>query len=94
MVVHEASSSRVGEQIMSHKRVIGTMLRVSTSDRPAKAPIDILLGNCRSVEEFYTKVLAQCATSADAVHNMSAVFAWNQKGKLIGKCNHDNWSFF
>ena len=94
VVVHEASSSRVGEQIVSHKRVIRTMLRVSISTRPAKAPINILLGNCRSVEELYTKILSECATSADTVHDISAVFAWNGRGNLIRKGNYDDWSFF
>ena len=94
VVVHEANSSRVGEQIMSHKRVFDTILRVSTSDRPSKAPINIPLGNCRSVEEFYNKVLSECATSADAVYDISAVFAWNRRGNLIRKGNRDDWSFF
>ena len=96
MVNHATSSriARVEGEIVSHERVIRTILRISTGNRPAKAPINILLGNCRDVEKVYFKVLSQCTTSADEVHELSAVFAWKGRGNLIRKGNHDDWAFF
>ena len=79
---------------VSYGRAIRTILRVSTSKKPAKAPINILLGNCKDVVEFYSKVLSQCTTSADEVYELSATFTWNGRGNRIRKDNYDDWSFF
>ena len=96
MIDHATSSliDRVEGQTVPSKGIHRTILRVSTSNKPAKAPMNILLGACRNVDEFYSKVLSQCTTSADEVPELSAVFTWNGRGNLIRKGNHDDWSFF
>lgn len=61
--INHATSSlmdRVEGQTVSYKREIRTVLRVSTGNKPTKAPMNILLGNCRDREETRCIFLSEC----------------------------------
>ena len=96
MIDHATSGSM--DNVEESRRIgIRTILRVSTSDKPARAPINVLFGNCRDVDELFHKVLSECSVSrnlASLVRELSAEFTWSGRRNLIRKGNNNDWSFF
>lgn len=74
-----------------------TVLRVSSSDNPARALVNILFTGCNDIQALFRKVIVEGGIKEfpfRAVLEMSATFTWNGRGHLLRNDDESDWGFF
>ncbi len=99
--IAEPRSAR--RQRQQDQQAVQTVLRVSISNNPARAPVNILFVDCGDVYAFFHKVLVEGGIEESPsgniqelsdVQELSATLACNGRRHLIRRGNASDWSFF
>ena len=91
------SPKRRKEQSPEHMRTPQTVLRVSISNNPARAPVNILFADCGDVDALFHKVLIEGGIKESQYMNireLSTTLTCSGRGHLIRRGNANDWDFF
>ena len=91
------SSKRHKQQTLLPRGTSQIVLRVSMSDSPARAPVNVLFADCGDVDELFHKVLTEGGikeSTSTTVCEISATLTCSGRRHLIRRGNASDWAFF
>ena len=96
-ITEARSFKRRKQQIPQPTQATRTVLRVSISSKPTRAPMNVLFADCGDVDTFFHKVLTEGGikeSSSMSISEISATITHSGRGHLIRRDNAEDWEFF
>lgn len=91
----EQIPAATGGEHLSSQALTKTILFVSASNQPGKAPVSVSLSLCRSANRVFDTLIAECGLKPEAaqkVADISATYPWSHRGHRIRRNRPEDWA--